>query len=536
LGWTFENPKYNSHQPGLLWIDVSSIHIISTSTYYLQFERKTIHRHDSQKTIELFRSKQICSHNQIFVHQVSVANFYQDVKRNINQSLSFRFWFRRRSHSQSRQNIFVQTAITSYDREDLKDDTLWEQFRKEFVDWIKDDFKSEILKIRLTRLRNALRKRDVWVLKDAKMIIAKSLIRILEEEHFTFWIEEEIVNNAEKFESDVIDHVRKIDFDHNLIDYSWQTQLRSESQKSESARQSSLRERSTQTKSVDQSLNKEKLSIRQRSSSLQSIRQQSFQSVRQRSSSFQSLDTQISFSIESIDVQSVDQFIRWNSSIKFFLLKKSRRSISLWSFIESSLRSILAFFILSSSSISRCALSSNSSRSSISSTQKKKSSIESIKSMTSIRIESDHEKELANLTKLYTNETKYSDENDSFSFKLTIFHDMCDLVNVSQSAKLKAFLIMLKNLTFDYYYSNMFTIIIIVITFDEVCFSMRNYFENVEYRRDILSKWNNLTLKSVMTSNEDNSVEECLQLLIKKSSSFAARLEFWALIREIHSQ
>jgi hypothetical protein len=32
---------------------------------YLQFERKTIHRHDSQKTIELFRSKQICFHNQI---------------------------------------------------------------------------------------------------------------------------------------------------------------------------------------------------------------------------------------------------------------------------------------------------------------------------------------------------------------------------------------------------------------------------------------------------------------------------------------
>jgi uncharacterized UPF0160 family protein len=44
---------------------------------------------------------------------------------------------------------------------------------------------------------------------------------------------------------------------------------------------------------------------------------------------------------------------------------------------------------------------------------------------------------------------------------------------------------------------------------------MRNYFEDVEYRRDILSKWNNLILKSMMTSNEDKSIEECLQLLIK---------------------
>jgi hypothetical protein len=130
-----------------------------------------------------------------------------------------------------------------------------------------------------------------------------------------------------------------------------------------------------------------------------------------------------------------------------------------------------------------------------------------------MRIESGHGKELANLAKLYTNEAKYSDENDSFSFKLTIFHDMCDRADVSQSAKLKAFSTMLKGLAFDYYYSNMSTDIFII--FDEVCFSMRNYFEGAEYRRSILSKWNNLILKSVMTSNEDKSIEECLQLLIK---------------------
>jgi hypothetical protein len=119
------------------------------------------------------------------------------------------------------KNIFVQTTITSYDRGDLKDDTLWEQFRENFVDWVEDDFKSEVWNIRLKRLRNALRKRDVWTLKDAKMIIAKSLIRTFEKAPFTLWIEEEIVNSAEKFQSDVIDHLRKIDFERNLIDYSW---------------------------------------------------------------------------------------------------------------------------------------------------------------------------------------------------------------------------------------------------------------------------------------------------------------------------
>jgi hypothetical protein len=42
----------------------------------------------------------------------------------------------------------------------------------------------------------------------------------------------------------------------------------------------------------------------------------------------------------------------------------------------------------------------------------------------SVRTESEeHEKELVNLAKLYTDEAKYNDENDSFSYKLTIFHD-----------------------------------------------------------------------------------------------------------------
>jgi hypothetical protein len=92
---------------------------------------------------------------------------------------------------------------------------------------------------------------------------------------------------------------------------------------------------------------------------------------------------------------------------------------------------------------------------------------------------------------------------------------MCDRVDVSQSAKLKTFLIMLKDLTFDYYYWNMK--IDVSITFDEMCFSMKNYFKDVEYKRDILSKWNNLILKFVMikSENESKSTEECLQLLIK---------------------
>lgn len=42
-----------------------------------------------------------------------------------------------------------------------------------------------------------------------------------------------------------------------------------------------------------------------------------------------------------------------------------------------------------------------------------------------------HGRKLANLVKMYTDEAKYSSENDDFTFKLTIFHDICDKANVS---------------------------------------------------------------------------------------------------------
>ncbi len=391
---------------------------------------------------------------------------------------------------------YLMRKIIIWKRHNLKDSDLWEQFREEFDEWDEAKFVIVGSKI-LKKFRAFLRTHDVWVFRKRDYSVVKALFEVLKKDIETSWIEKELASSLEKFNSDVIDHLRKIDFDRNSIDYSWQaTQFRFGSRKSESSK----RERSIQ--SSIQSRDKEKLSFRQRSSSFQSIRQRSFESIRQRSSSFHSQDSQKSPSIELQNVQSTG---RWILSEKSLFLEKSRRSISLRSFIESSSRSILASFILSSSSSS-----SSSSLSFLSSS-------ESFKSIESIRTESEgHGKELANLAKLYTNEAKYSGENDTFSFKLTIFHDMCDRADVLQSAKLKAFSIMLKSLTFDYYYSNMFTSTVTVITFDEICFSMRNYFEDAEYRRGILSKWNNLILKSVMTSNEGKSVEECLQLLIKQ--------------------
>ncbi len=129
----------------------------------------------------------------------------------------------------------------------------------------------------------------------------------------------------------------------------------------------------------------------------------------------------------------------------------------------------------------------------------------------------DYRRELVNLVKLYSDDAKYDGENDNFSFKLIMFNNMCDRVDVCLEIKMKVFSIMLKNSPLNYYYLNM-TSNDHSITFNDVCISMMNYFEDAEYKRSILNKWNNLTLNSVMSKaeNKEKSLNECFQLLIQE--------------------
>jgi negative regulator of genetic competence, sporulation and motility len=89
---------------------------------------------------------------------------------------------------------------------------------------------------------------------------------------------------------------------------------------------------------------------------------------------------------------------------------------------------------------------------------------------------------------LYTDEAKYSEKNDNFSFKLIMFNDMCDRVDVFFEIKMKAFSTMLKELALHYYYANVTSSKNASFTFDDVCISIMNYFEDAEYKRSILNK------------------------------------------------
>ena len=111
---------------------------------------------------------------------------------------------------------------------------------------------------------------------------------------------------------------------------------------------------------------------------------------------------------------------------------------------------------------------------------------------------------------MYTEESKYSREDDNFDRKLTIFNDLCDRVGIPQEAKIKGFPTMLRGIALNFYYRNKAT----YVTFNGICNAIRNHFEGPKYKRGVLIKWNATTLKTVIIKSEGKSTEDCLQLLL----------------------
>lgn len=82
-----------------------------------------------------------------------------------------------------------------------------------------------------------------------------------------------------------------------------------------------------------------------------------------------------------------------------------------------------------------------------------------------ITISVDYNKKLLNLVKIYIDNAKYSDCNDSFTSKLSTFHDTYSKADVPLKIKIMVFLTIFKGLALDYYDSNI-SISIIAMNFD----------------------------------------------------------------------
>ena len=65
-----------------------------------------------------------------------------------------------------------------------------------------------------------------------------------------------------------------------------------------------------------------------------------------------------------------------------------------------------------------------------------------------------YRRELGIIIKIYTEESKYRGDRDSFNFKLAIFYNIYRCADVLYKAKAKAFPTMLKGLALNFYYLN----------------------------------------------------------------------------------
>ena len=122
-------------------------------------------------------------------------------------------------------------------------------------------------------------------------------------------------------------------------------------------------------------------------------------------------------------------------------------------------------------------------------------------------------RELSTMIKMYTEESKYGGDGDSFDFKLAIFHDICGRADVPHKAKAKAFPTMLKGLALDFFYSNN---TINKSSFQDICSAIQTYFEGPKYKRGVLAHWNATSLKSIIDKSKGKSTADCLQLLLNE--------------------
>ena len=131
---------------------------------------------------------------------------------------------------------------------------------------------------------------------------------------------------------------------------------------------------------------------------------------------------------------------------------------------------------------------------------------------------------LINLAKLYTDEQKYSGDNDTFDYKYGIFLSHCERTNVPREAYLKAFPTMLKGAALNYYYTSC-NLNPRISSLTELCENIRSYFEGPEHERNMLLKWNATSLRSVNTKDPGKSIEESLQILVQELRDLQHGLE-----------
>ena len=127
---------------------------------------------------------------------------------------------------------------------------------------------------------------------------------------------------------------------------------------------------------------------------------------------------------------------------------------------------------------------------------------------------------LTNLSKLYTQEQKYSGEKyDILKTKIKVFNDLCSKVGIIDKAQFKTALsIMLTGRALQYYYDHIAPQAP-TLTYDAMLDKLRTYFNTPQAHQMYLSEWHDTTLRKVTTTYPDKGPQECLEIVINKMNT-----------------
>ncbi len=168
-------------------------------------------------------------------------------------------------------------------------------------------------------------------------------------------------------------------------------------------------------------------------------------------------------------------------------------------------------YFVDSSSVNYEHSSKQSSSSSSSSSSFSSSSIQSISRFYQInQSENDFFRQLALLNKIYKKKDKFSDTDSNFDYKVMIFYDKCKRASLFSHAYIQDVLIMLSSQALIHYYSNQLQL---SNDFFDFCINIKNAFEEFEWQRRNLIKWQIISISNVVAVNQSQnlSLSECFQ-------------------------
>ncbi len=116
-------------------------------------------------------------------------------------------------NSQRDVDKIILEALKGWEECGFEDMSLWETFQEDFEGFTEEDFRLAS-NHNIRRLRDYLRKHGVWIRKQQRYNIARSLYEALLEEVPTDWTEEELIEceDKEKFASFRISRLFDSDF------------------------------------------------------------------------------------------------------------------------------------------------------------------------------------------------------------------------------------------------------------------------------------------------------------------------------------